>query len=268
MDVLDRKTEWSSWVDNHDGIVFGPRLFNKTKALADGLPMWDQGGKALRLYIPKTLWTFEWRDGQPVSNDPPAIPEDGCRDPTVTDEASTFDTPWQKVTFMTANLQAASDFATMVLGAVEYPSAAGTELPDGCPVARWFSLYDVPIALHFVDSRGYLAQQGVMGAERFAAHVEGLRNWSNGTVDPYIYNSWVVMVGSLDPYLTRVKRHGLQHLLVRVDSEQLALFIDVPQNAITVQLRSSHVSLAAPVGLAAASMGGEPPMAAVCAPQF
>jgi len=258
VDVLQGRLGWSSWVDNHDGFVFNPDLFKAERAMADGVPMLLQENE-LRLYIPYTLWTLELREaGQFLSSLPiPIKDEVGCRDSSAGfDPSKSWDVAWQKSTFSTADLNAAADFAQTILGAVEISSALPPTLPSGCPCARWFILEDVPFALHFVNYGANRTSQGVMSTGRFVDLVESLRDLNAGVFDSYMYNSLVLNVSSLDPYLLRIKRQALPHLLLRVDAEHFALWVDVPHNGIIFQFRSTHISVASPEEMVAYTPSG------------
>jgi len=253
IDVFQSHSGWSSWVDNHDGFDYNPDLFKVERALADGVPMLLQFA-VLRLYIPYTLWTLEIRQAGLFLSSLP-IPrmdtlEDPCRVSTF-DPSRYFDVAWQKSTFSTADLHAAADFAQTILGAVEVISAVPPTLPSDCPEARWFILEDAPFALHFVNYGANRTSQGVMSTGRFVKHVESLRDLNAGVFDQYMHNSLVLNVSSLDPYLLRIRHQALPHLILRVDAEQIALWVDVPRNGIIFQFRSTHVSVASPTEMMA-----------------
>jgi len=72
---------------------------------------------------------------------------------------------------------------------------------------------------------------------------------------PCTYNSLVFMVNSLDEYLLRLKARSMPYTLMHTGSKQYALFMIIPENAITVQLRSQHVSVEEPISESICTQG-------------
>jgi len=186
--------------------------------------------------IPQTIQTIQMHadDSGPI----PPVAQLDCRADVSAREVGA----WWKSTFSAANPEAAADVAVNVLGASRvdcpYPPVAG----PNCTAAIWLMLPGSYFALHFVKSQGYQAYPGEMQA--FTRQVRSLRNLTAGRLDRFMYNSLMFRVSSLEPFVQRVQALGLPFLVVSTGPEEQALFLDVPENDIIIQLRSKRVGVA------------------------
>jgi len=187
--------------------------------------------------IPQTMQTIQMHVIDPA-NIPPVLQLD-CRSDTLIESP---ENSWWKSTFSAANPEAAAGVAVNVLGASRidcpYPPVAG----PNCSAAIWVKLPGSELQLHFVKAPESQAYPGEMQA--FTRQVRSLRNLTAGRLDRFMYNSLMLKVSSLEPFVERAQALGLPFLVVRVGPEEQALFLDVPENDITIQLRSTHIGVA------------------------
>lgn len=245
-------TTFSPWLDNHDG--YNNTYFNLEKAMADGVDLMLSKISAdyaiVRVNVPGTMYTVE------VSLPPEVIMDHGaldyfaydakgydCRDSIF---VSTLPVGWWKATFAVANPVAAANFTIDVLGAETMPAPypSPSHVPLGCTSASWTLLVEPRFQFHFVNS--VTATGFEDSVFKFNAQVESVRDLGSGSFDVYMHNSVIFSVKSLDPYIGRLRAHGLPFLLTDVGAGQRALFVDIPGAAITIQFRSSSVSAAQP----------------------
>jgi hypothetical protein len=221
------------WLNNHD--AFPTDLIRYDEALNDGIIC---SPEVLRLQVPYTLWTIELvapanLAGLIQGSSGAGVATTACRDFSV---QLTYKKAWRKSTFMVSDSLKALKFAIDILGAVQIQSPYPWPPVENCTVALWGELAN-DVQLHFVESPTWLLTEM---DERVAG---GL---ASGTWDRLMYNSLILSVDSLDPFVERLQARGSPFFITRIGSE-LSLFAEMPGNAVTVQLRSSHVSNAEPV---------------------
>jgi len=279
LDMFRGMSNYTSWYDAHDG--FRSDSFLLEEALADGYSIGNfkhvetdgsvNSANYIMFFFPHTMYGVQnanrdqgdlpegmpeffledcrgrddgdyalsllehprRRDGVPS----PSPPDDGERERVVSPLS------WWKGTFMANNPGKAADFAVKVLNATEVPNPYSQPVV-GCTSAAWVQFEVSGFQLHFVNSAGYQPHEDTIKA--FTQRVLSNRDLKAGHFDPYMYNSFIMTVKSLDPYVERLQAQSLDFLLVKAGEEQLALFISVPDNDITFQLRSAHLSVEAP----------------------
>jgi len=257
---------WTPWWDNHDGYA-GIDLINLTAALEDKLPILvyvdpGVGAKMLRTYIPGTLWTT----GSHFPDSKASVatlreldqlwledcPEK-CRGPG--------DVPfsrlgWSKSTYMAAAPQTAVNFMVDILDAEQMDGDFPWPPQEGCTAALWVNFPDIDFQVHFVVSQAY--QSNGFSIKEQLEEMDGSEALKSGLFHASMYNSLVLVVDSLDKYVLRLQAKSLPYMLVQTSSAEYALFMIIPKNAITVQLRSSHVSVEAPISatMCTADYGG------------
>jgi len=156
---------------------------------------------------------------------------------------------WWKSTLVAANPEAAALFAVAVLGASLVDSAYEYigHVPPECTAAAWVRLPGLSpgpgnFELHFVRaSELYQKFPGEINA--YTQQVRSLRNLTAGTFDAFMYNSLMLHVDSLDPFVQRLQKLNLPALASRTGPHEFALFLDVPENDIIIQLRSEHLTV-------------------------
>jgi len=211
----------------------------------------------VRFHIPKTLFTFELvapKTELDQYNLPEYLSEDCRDDVSMPDPTQVFGTeqPWFKTTFMAAKPGIAGGWAKEILGAEDYQAPYPWPPVPGCTAAVWTIFPEYSYMLHFVTSSEFQSSEELKSGkglvQQFTDEVNSFRNVQASGFDHFMLNNLIMRVESLDPLLQRLKAKGYPFLLTRV-GEEYALFTDVPQNAQTVQFRSSHVTLAEPVTL-------------------
>lgn len=232
--------------------------FRFDRAVADGIDIgvfeWRMGinGK-VRLPIPGTLWTWEvsisFKEAQEVglkwmhaTND-----REGCGSEEVADENREYaKTSWMKSTYMSADPAAAGQFVMDVLGA-EYMLAPYPNPPvEGCTSASWTVLPESGFMFHFVNNPAFQAKPSSIS--NFASQVEGQRDIQSGKFDAFMHDSLALSVPSLAPYVERLnKRSQPFYLMEDAVAGEYALFMDVPGNGLTIQLRSPEVGTEVPI---------------------
>lgn len=188
--------------------------------------------------IPHTLQTIQQNlPGDQVPEDVPSVYYDDCRGD---DNPPDYTPPWWKSTFVAANPAVAADFAANVLGASRLQCPYTLDAPVNCTSASWVELPGTKFQLHFVRASGFQRYPGEIDA--YTQQVRSIRNITAGVFDRFMYNSLVLGVGSLDPFVERAQVLGLPFMVAQVALGQYAMFLDVPENDIIIQLRSDHVS--------------------------
>jgi len=246
---------YTPWIDNHNGYQFlalnGGTIFNLELALADGMPMmaYVEGfGEILRLYIPGTLWTIQVADNFPnelmkrVMHTFGEQNPDACR---VEGESSMDRTGWAKSTWMAADPAVAAKFMIEVLGAVQILGDYRWPPVANCTAAQWVLFPEIMFEVHFVLSQEW--QLDGFSIEEQVQAMDGTQALESGQFATSMYNSLVLSVPSLDVYVPRLQAQSVPYMLMRINPKEYALFMIIPENAITVQLRSQHLSVETPV---------------------
>jgi len=230
-------------LDRHDGWLNSILSGGIEKEISKSVPVagyYHTTESALEIdalvQIPQTMQTIQMHVVDPA-NIPPVVQFD-CRSDAILDSQIGG---WWKATFFAANPEAAADMAVNVLSALRidcpYPPVAG----PNCTAATWVKLPGSGFQLHFVKSPEYQAYPGEMQA--FTRQVRSLRNLTAGRLDRFMYNSLMLRVSSLEPFVERAQALGLPFLVVSTGPEEQTLFLDVPENDITIQLRSKRVGV-------------------------
>jgi len=241
-------------LDSHDGWSNDLTWEGVEKEVAASVPVagYQHKGKTdidALVQIPQTMQTISMYIADPRNI--PVVLQDDCR----VDDVALVEVPvvpqyerpnpngaWWKSTFFAANPEVAASVAIKVLGAEQivapYPLVAG----PNCTAAAWVSLPGSGLNLHFVNAPEYQAYPGEM--QSFIRQVRSLRNLTAGRLDRFMYNSLMLKVSSLEPFVERAQAAGVPFLMVRAGPEEQALFLDVPENDITIQLRSKYVGMA------------------------
>jgi len=247
---------WTPWWDNHDAYA-GIDLINLTAALEDKVPMLVyvdssvKGANLLRTYIPGTLFTTDsWFGASTASlatmQELDQLWLEDC--PEKCREGG--DLPfsrlgWSKSTYMAAAPQTAANFMVDILDAEQMDSDFPWPPQEGCTAALWVEFPDIDFQVHFVFSQEY--QTDGFSIEEQLEEMDGSEALKSGLFHASMYNSLVLVVDSLDKYVLRLQAKSLPYMLVQISSAEYALFMIIPKNAITVQLRSAHVSVEAPI---------------------
>jgi len=229
-------------LDSHDGwhvgsLVGGIEYLSASSPVVGYSHSSHSGQVDALVQIPQTMQTIQMHIADPVNI--PLVVQSDCR----TDDKGGQRTggSWWKSTFSAANPEAAADVAVNVLRASRidcpYPPVAG----PNCTAGTWVQFPGTEFQLHFVKSQGYQAYPGEMQA--FTRQVRSLRNLTAGRLDRFMYNSLMFRVSLLEPFVQRAQALGLPFLVVSTGPEEQALFLDVPENDITIQLRSKRVGV-------------------------
>jgi len=254
---------YTPWVDNHDGYHYGPfdggSVMNISAALDGDVPMEIYGVDSLpnemRTYVPGTLWTVDIHlhnlssetsrqlDTLDLVPDP-----DYCRESVL---SPPIRPGWWKATYMAARPEVAAQFMVDIFGAQHIESPYPWPPRQNCTAAKWVDLPQLQFELHFVLSLEW--QPANFSIQEQVQEMSGYRALESGIFHVSMYNSLVLFVDSLDLYILRLKARSLPYMLMVVDSQQYALFMIIPENAITVQLRSQHLSVQATISEALCS---------------
>jgi hypothetical protein len=238
------KVNGTIWADNHD--AFLATTFNRNKALADGVQIRDGPAGIYRVNIPSTLWIIELHPLDELADpqDPLSyLPPDDSSDVA----HPIYSYPWLKSTFMTADPPAAVNFSIGVLGALQIDSEFSWPPPAGSTGSLWVSFPESGYQLHFPYSPQFELEGP--GVKEFAAAVESARNLEAGVFDGWLYESLVLSVASLVPFMERLNQGAHPFLLAQLCDGEFALFADIPKTGITIQLRSSDAGGAKPWAL-------------------
>lgn len=232
-------------LDNHDGWYNGFVVNSVTRMIVDGVPVigvWhDKGGgfeghaDAL-VQIPHTFQTIMMHLDT-VPEGLRLVCQDDCRD---VDKLEHYQNSWWKSTFSAANPAAALDFAVNVLGASRKECPYRLDASHKCTSAAWVELPGSNFQVHFVRASGDQRYPGEM--DSFNQQVQKLRNMTAGAFDRFMYNSLMLRVSTLDPWIERLQTLGLPFLVMQASRAEYALFLNIPENDITIQLRSNHSS--------------------------
>jgi len=242
----------NEWLDNHD--AFPLEVFYWDKALSDNLTIAvnddDMIGidglpsPVVRVWIPYTLWSVEFTGRGHDGSEKQGLIVAECRD---LGRSLDYIETWKKATFMTSDPAAAARFAMDVLGAEHLESPYPWPPQPGCYSAQWVVFPESGFQFHF--PHGDSVPPLHPNAEEFVKSVEQVRNISSGAFDVWMYNSLIFRVASLDPWVLRFQSKGVPFVVVRIDSDEgsYALIADIPGTGSVVQLRSSSVSVVAPL---------------------
>jgi len=242
------------WIDNHDGYTFSARanfdLWNMERALADGMPLMAYKGPQegsfivnLRAYVPGTLSTVSIR-GAEAGLTEQLMQEHGRENP---EQCRVFNNDpsarwgWSKSTHMAAKPAVAVQFMVDILGAVPFEGDFPWPPQENCTAAQWALFPDIEFEVHFVLSQTWEVHG--FSIQEQAELMDGTPALKSGTFSASMYNSLVLSVDSLDQYVLRLQAQSMPFRLMRFSPEQYALFMVIPENAITVQLRSQHLSV-------------------------
>merc|ERR1719277_527275 len=201
----------------------------------------------LRVYVPGTLSTLSIRGANTGGGE--RLMEEWGRDSP--EQCRIFNNDpadrlgWSKSTHMAAKPGVAVKFMVDILGAEPFEGDFPWPPQENCTAAQWVIFPDIHFEVHFVlnspwEVHGFSIQD-------MAEMMDGTASLKSGTLTATMYSSLVLTVDSLDQYILRLQAQSMPVLLMRFDSEQYALFMVIPENAITVQLRSQHLSVEAPV---------------------
>eukprot|EP00443_Scrippsiella_acuminata_P132258 CAMPEP_0115646950 /NCGR_PEP_ID=MMETSP0272-20121206/39196_1 /TAXON_ID=71861 /ORGANISM="Scrippsiella trochoidea, Strain CCMP3099" /LENGTH=316 /DNA_ID=CAMNT_0003084497 /DNA_START=107 /DNA_END=1054 /DNA_ORIENTATION=+ len=245
------------WIDNHDGYTFTGRsnsdLWNMERALADRMPLMAYHGPQgsfivnLRAYVPGTLSTVSIR-GAEAGLTQQLMQEHGRENP---EQCRVFNNDpssrwgWSKSTHMAARPAVAVKFMVDILGAVPFEGDFPWPPQENCTAAQWALFPDIRFEVHFVLSQTW--EVNGFSIQEQAKLMDGTPALKSGAFTASMYNSLVLSVDSLDQYVLRLQAQSMPFQLMRFNPEQYALFMVIPENAITVQLRSQHLSVDVPI---------------------
>jgi len=254
-DVFQKERIYDPWFDNHDMFIDDPG-FRFDLAIQDKIDIaifeWRFGVlPKVRFLIPYTMWTWEVVVEREVALNLGMVwLEDTNNRPSCGDieqaDANREDypkTPWMKSTFMSADPFAALHWVVDVLGAEQMISPYPNPPIPGCTTGTWAVYPKSGYMFHFVENLEYEKTPGAIA--EFAASVEGQRNLMEGVFDPLMHDSLIIEVESLDPYLEKLQARSQPFFLTMVSAEEQALFMDIPNNGIIVQLRSRSLATVA-----------------------
>jgi len=239
-------TTYSFFLDNHDGIK--DRYMRKAaEYLSDiGMPVagysHGPGSADPLVQIPHTMKTLQVHEDTTPKSIVEVSMMDDCRQWGGSGDMH----GWWKSTFFAADPEAAASFAVTILGAlrIDAPYESNTDVLPTCTAGTWVRLPGTPseFQLHFVRlSTLYQKFPGEMDA--YTQQVRSLRNLSAGTLDHNMYNTLMLDVHSLDPFVQRLKMLSMPVLASRTGPQGFALFLDFPENDIIIQLRSEHLTV-------------------------
>jgi len=247
--------KYISWINSRDS--FNNTYFDINRMKADGVdigifhwPGTPPGLGIVKFLVPHTLLNFEVQLSQEelLKHDLPSYMVEDCREDGAPRAKSVFtgEQPWFKTTLSSADPEAAANWAIAVLGAEAFPAPYPWPPVEGCTAAKWVLFPEQQYMLNFVLSADDL--KGEKGsAQEFRDKMESFRQETGGAFDQYMLNSLILKVADLEPYVQRLRARGEVFLIHRVD-DGFALFVEIPRNSMTVQLRSDVFSGTAPVG--------------------
>mmetsp|Transcript_2254 Transcript_2254/g.5645 ORF Transcript_2254/g.5645 Transcript_2254/m.5645 type:complete len:426 (-) Transcript_2254:67-1344(-) len=254
---------YTSWFDNHDG--FQQTTFNYSAAVDDGelvgttfhyLDNGEEFRSNLVHFIPNTMHAIEQvvHEGQAENLGEYLYLNDCMLSSSIIGNADRFQEfqklgassrTWWKASFAVVDPVAAYSFAERVLGAE--PGVAQYPWPpvEGCTAETVARFPESGFELHFVSSPAYEKPENSI--QEFTEMVLSVRNLAAGVFDAYMYNSLIMAVKNLDPYIERLRAQTLDFLLLNVGTGEYALFMTIPGSYSIVQLRSKSVSVASPM---------------------
>mmetsp|Transcript_117060 Transcript_117060/g.303580 ORF Transcript_117060/g.303580 Transcript_117060/m.303580 type:complete len:420 (+) Transcript_117060:82-1341(+) len=253
-EVFAGRATYTSWFDSHDG--FRVNHFDPIRAFADGHEVgvfdhnFERGPETSQHYVmfflPHTMYAIQNGGSNIGVDQDDGLPEfliTGCRDGERGDRklggGGSTQVYW-KATFRANNPGTALDFVVKVLNAAVIGCPYSWPANEGCTGGVWTELPISKFQLHFVNSPQYQAREDTI--KNFTDRVLSRRDLKAGLLDPYMYNSLILSVKSLDPYIERLRAHGYDFLLADVSRGQHALIVCIPDNDITFQLRSAHIN--------------------------
>mmetsp|Transcript_54523 Transcript_54523/g.137630 ORF Transcript_54523/g.137630 Transcript_54523/m.137630 type:complete len:443 (-) Transcript_54523:47-1375(-) len=269
VELFEHEANYTSWFDNHDG--FRANSFELSKAFEDGynVGIFEHAlanGEVTRqeyimFFFPYTMYGIQNVNsvaGSSRSDAPVDLPRfmlQDCRDggfglggegvaPSLLQKAHS---QYWKATFMANNPGTALDFAIKVLGAGMGDSPYEWPVEEGCTGATWAQFETSRFQLHFVNSNQYQPHKDTI--KDFTNRVLSVRDLKAGNFDDYMYNSFIMRVRSLDTYVKRLQAESIDYMLLNVGKGEYALFASIPDNDITFQLRSFHVTVEDPTPL-------------------
>lgn len=243
---------YTSWLDNNDG--FQITTFDITAAVDDGelvgkaFHYLDNGGVFggdVVYFISHTMYAIDQVHGGMASKASGDLNMNDCMLSSST-SGTTSSRRWWKASYAVVDPAAAYSFAEKVLGAE--PGFAQYPWPpvEGCTAETVARFPESGFELHFVSSRPEY-QNTKNAIQEFTEMVLGLRDLSAGILDAYMYDSLIMTVKNLDPYIERLRAQSLDFLLLNVGTGEYALFMTITGSGSVVQLRSKSVSVASPM---------------------
>lgn len=244
------------WIDNHDAYSNNTAV-NVSAIIEDQLPMeiyhdpFD-GTMVLRLYVPGTLWTVGTGANTVITEEQTQqleaqwlqpFPELCREDPGRLPDAKPG---WTKSTHMSARPEIAAKFMVDILGAEPLEPAFPWPPQEGCTAVQWVIFPDSLLQVHFVMSKEWELDGFSIREE--AQKMDALPALQSGSIHAAMHNSLVFTANSLDEYVLRLQAQSLPYEVFKACAENeldesYALIMVIPQNSITVQIRSEHVSI-------------------------
>lgn len=252
--------DYTRWLDNHDGFNIELEDHMDTQFYLNSSFYIERGGVFTRFIVPGTLWSIELSGslvqeanlrvntdrgvGVPSS-------DDWCRVPTgdVTDETPFSLDFWWKSTFASHNPTVASNFVVQNLFAKnltsEYP---GGEYPGGedCTFSEWVELPGTTYELHFARTQPCANPRPT--TDDWVKHQEDIRRIEEGKFDQYMSNNLILWANSLDSFVEQFTKNRVPFFVVQLSDHMFALYLNIPENMIVIQLRSEYLTFVAPLG--------------------
>jgi len=243
---------YTSWLDNNDG--FQSTSFDISTAVDDGelvgkaFHYLDDGevlGGDVVYFVAHTMYAIDQVHGGMSSKSAGDLYMNDCMLSSSTSRRTSSRRPWWKASFAVGDPAIAYSFAEKVLGAE--PGVAQYPWPPAkdCTAEKVARFPESGFELHFVSSPEYQSPRNAI--QVFTEMVLEFRDLSDGAFDPFMYNSLIMTVKNLDPYIERLRAQSRDFLLLNVGTSEYALFMTIPGSDSMVQLRSKSVSLASPM---------------------
>lgn len=266
--TVTRETNYSQWIDFHDGFDVSVGI-DVDRLLADNISLQvyhnalSQFPNAIvRFPLPGTSWTLEKLGVWPLDvakkierfnmKNP-----DSCRNLSRGPPHSAFTNSWWKATFATPDPEAATEFAVKVLGATAVESPYPWPPKANCTIARWVWFKKAGFMLHFVKSQEWPTPG--LSVSQYAKYQESLRNLRGGVFDQHMYNNLILWTDSLDAFVTRLRSLSVPFLAFQLGGGLYAVFVDIPGNGVTLQIRSTHLTVMTPPVFDACTRSAESP---------
>lgn len=262
-DVSKGEYDYTRWIDNHDGFNCVPEAINETFLFESEFAV-QKGGMFSRLLIPKTCWAIELsgmaateyvKQLEASRTFKTANADFTCRVPLGerTDEAPFSSRFWWKSTFASADPEAAASFAETYLFGTwitsEYP------LGGNCTLSAWVLLPHTTYQLHFAHTNP--CETPSPNIDEWVTHQEAIRSLESGKFDQHMSNNLVFWANTLDPIVTRLLAGNIPFLILELGPGIHGLYVSIPHNAITLQIRSNYLTAAQPLGVFDACAGDE-----------
>jgi catechol 2,3-dioxygenase-like lactoylglutathione lyase family enzyme len=262
--VAGHQENYSWWEDTHPGFDNAALKVPASQLTASNLS-WqyyvnsdDSERAILRILIPSTMWTLELNrlsDEDKRELLPHAWPTYGNKDPdqlgcrnnsltNITDSELCPDQSkpcWWKATFAAADPDAAAAFVVKYLGAEQVTSPFPSPKQEGCLYVTWTLFKEAKFMMHFVQSDSVFSG-GDVSPRVYAKDVVALREKFPQDFDQHAYNHVTLWVDDLDPI---VKNLGDLPFVAKrwtsttSGSDVAGIFLTVPNNGITIEVRSN-----------------------------